>query len=143
MLTVDGQIHNFAESGSDSIDRFAQVISLVVLLDSPENERSVRMYAELLGVLVTGNVKIISGSCARTASPRDRRWWKSIGVAVQHQLRHTLRCVDVLRLHHPTGRNYIPPGKHSQSYNSQNLEPRRFSRRRLQKMQRLKKKEKN
>ena len=45
ILTVDSEIYDFAETSSDPIDRFAQIVALVILLNPSENERTIRMYS--------------------------------------------------------------------------------------------------
>lgn len=96
-------MYDFAEASADPIHRLAQIKALVVLLHSTKHQRTVRVYPQVLSVLVRDDVAIIAGFLAASAPPRHRRRRKSIRVTMENQPRHPFRGTDVLRLHHPTG----------------------------------------
>lgn len=102
-LTIHRKVHDFAEAGPDSVHSLAQVKSLVVLLHPSKDQGPVRVYPEILGVLVRHDIAIVSRLLAAGPPPRDRRGRKSVRVAVEHQPRHPLGGTDILGLHHPTG----------------------------------------
>lgn len=99
--TIDGEVNDFAEPGADPVSSLAQIKALVILLHPTEHQRAVRVYPQVLHVLVAGYVVIIARCSAATSPPRDHRWREPVGVTMQAQSRHPLRRAGVLRLHHP------------------------------------------
>lgn len=98
-------MYDFAEASANPVYRFAQVKSFVILLYPTEHQGPVRVYPQVLGVFVHDYVAIIPRLFAASTPPRDRRWWKSVCVAVENKSRHPLGGTDILGLHHPTGRH--------------------------------------
>lgn len=106
LRTIDGEINDFTEPGSDAVHCLAQVEALVILLNPAEHQRTVGVYPQVLHVLMAGYVVIIAGFLAAAASPGDQRRREPVGVTMQTQSGHSLRRTGVLRLHHPPWRHW-------------------------------------
>lgn len=98
-LTINCEVDNFAEPCSDAINSLAQIKALVIFLNSGKHQRSIGVNFGLMTMLVTTNVFVVTGSIAASFSPGDTRWWKTIGVAMQNEARHTFRGMHVLGFH--------------------------------------------
>lgn len=114
--TVDGEVDDLAESCPDSIDGLAQVVALVVLLHPGENQRAVRVYFEIVAVLVGNYVLVVAGLVAARLAPGHARRRKTVRVAVQRQPGHALGGVHVLGLGQPTWWHYSRSIKYQQRY---------------------------
>lgn len=96
-------MYDFTEASADSVHRLAQIKTLVVFLHSTKHQRAVRVYPQVLRVLVRDDVAIIARFFAASPPPRNRRRRKSIRVAMENQSRHPFRGTNILGFHHPTG----------------------------------------
>lgn len=110
---------DFTEASANAVDSLAQIESLVVLLHPSEHQGAVRVYPQILIVILGDNVVIVARLVlAGGASPGHRRRWEPVGVTVEHQPRHALRGVHVLRLLHPSRRNCVISHSQRKSPNS-------------------------
>lgn len=110
---------DFTKTSANPVDSLAQIESLVILLHPSENEGAVRVYPEILIVILRDNVVIVAWLVlAGGASPGHRRRWKPVGVTVEDQPGHALRGVHVLRLLHPPRRNCVISHSQRKSPNS-------------------------